>query len=51
MFVEGHHPITNFSSLIAVGSDDDFYWAWNPVEKKEKDISDFKCSIFAKNNL
>ena len=47
----GASPNHKFFKLIAVGSDDDFYWAWNPVEKKEKDISDFKCSKFAKNNL
>ena len=48
----GASPNHKFVKLIAARSDDDFYWAWNSVEKWKKIcISDFRCSTFAKNNL
>ena len=33
---DGTSPNRKFFKLIAAGSYDDFYWAWNPVEKRKK---------------
>ena len=33
---DGASSNCKFFKLIAAGSDDDFYWTWNPVEKGKK---------------